>query len=137
MTEVHPKSIIDQATAATSALFDEKAGVKLIKKIPKELPTITADKDRLIQVVINLLSNAVRYTPENGQIKASAEQVGDQVEIKIKDSGVGIDPADLPHVFDRFYRSDKARSREKSMRKIYANRHNKTRAEISLRALLS
>jgi len=78
-----------------------------------KLPTLQIDAARIQQVIINLLSNAVRYTPENGKVSVSAEQTADHVEIRVRDNGAGIEPESLPYIFDRFYRTDKARARNK------------------------
>lgn len=65
--------------------------------------TVVADPDRLAQIAANLLENALRYTPEAGHVRLGTRRDGDIVVIEVADSGSGIDPADLPHVFDRFY----------------------------------
>ena len=79
---------------------------------PPEL-TIHADHDRLAQILINLVDNAVKYTPENGWVTVRARALDDgRVELMIRDTGVGIPRADLPRITERFYRVDKARSRE-------------------------
>ncbi|KUO70466.1 MAG: hypothetical protein APF77_05535 [Clostridia bacterium BRH_c25] len=76
-----------------------------------ELCDINGDKDRIEQVIINIISNAIKYTPENGSIKMTADRSQDYVEIRITDTGMGIPKEDLPRLFERFYRVDKARSR--------------------------
>jgi two-component system, OmpR family, phosphate regulon sensor histidine kinase PhoR len=74
---------------------------------------VLADRDRLVQVVINLVDNAVKYTPEGGRVTVEARAGRDgQVEVSVTDTGVGIPPLDLPRITERFYRVDKARSRE-------------------------
>jgi len=70
-----------------------------------------ADPDRINQVLTNILSNAVKYSPENTQITVTAGSIGDMFEIEITDQGLGIPKEDLPYIFDRFYRVDKGRSR--------------------------
>lgn len=69
------------------------------------------NRDRIEQVITNIIVNAVKYTPNGGDIKVSAGQIYGNVYVKVKDNGIGIPEEDLPHVFDRFYRVDKARSR--------------------------
>ena len=76
------------------------------------LPALFADPLRLSQVLNNLLENAVKYTEAGGQIRLRAALVGGQFELRVEDSGLGIPPSDLVHIFERFYRADKARSRE-------------------------
>lgn len=79
----------------------------------EQLCELYGDADRVEQVIINILSNAITYTPENGKIRLHAWSGDGGVFIEIKDNGIGIPPEDLPYVFDRFYRVDKARSRAK------------------------
>jgi two-component system, OmpR family, phosphate regulon sensor histidine kinase PhoR len=79
---------------------------------PPEM-VIHADHDRLAQILINLVDNAVKYTPENGWVTVRARSLDDgRVELMIRDTGVGIPRADLPRITERFYRVDKARSRQ-------------------------
>lgn len=75
------------------------------------LPELRVDPDRLKQVTSNLLSNAIRYTPPGGSILVQIEQVGPEVQLRVQDSGPGIPESHLAHIFDRFYRTDNARSR--------------------------
>lgn len=92
-----------------------KAGsknVELRAELPPNLPEIEADPLRMEQVLNNLIDNAMKYTPAGGRITVCAALYGDQIEIAVRDNGAGILPADLPHIFERFYRADKARSRE-------------------------
>ena len=72
---------------------------------------VIGDRDRLKQVFINLLANAVKYTPQGGIVFVAIKKVGDQVQTVIEDTGPGIPAKDLPHIFERFYRGDKARTR--------------------------
>jgi two-component system phosphate regulon sensor histidine kinase PhoR len=88
-------------------------GVTLEAALAPDVPPVKADRDRLAQILINLVDNAVKYTPAGGQVTVTAEVTpGDMVEIAVRDTGVGIPAADLPRITERFYRVDKARSRE-------------------------
>src|SRR5437867_6249212 len=73
---------------------------------------VDADPSRLKQVIVNLLDNAIKYTPQGGNIGISITRRDDHADLEIADSGLGISSVDLPHIFDRFYRADKARSRQ-------------------------
>ena len=75
---------------------------------PEHFPVILADEDRLAQVLSNLLSNAIKYSPEGGEIRISGQVKPEQVIICVSDQGQGVAPGDIPHIFDRFYRSDDA-----------------------------
>lgn len=77
--------------------------------LPKDLPTIAADRDSLCEVIINLIDNAIKYSSEGGLIVASAKQSGDFVEFTVQDNGIGIPSSLISHVFDKFYRSHRSR----------------------------
>lgn len=77
-----------------------------------EEATVWADQEALEQILDNLLDNAVKYTPEGGRVSVRWRRQGEQVELEIADTGIGIPESDLPRIFERFYRVDKARSRE-------------------------
>jgi two-component system phosphate regulon sensor histidine kinase PhoR len=72
---------------------------------------VEVDPDRFRQILLNLLSNAVHYTPVGGAITVSARQTGERWQLKVEDTGIGIPEEDLPRIFERFYRVDKARAR--------------------------
>jgi len=90
----------------------EKKKLELTFDAPADLPTIHADPLRLGQVLNNLLENAIKYTEEGGRVAIQAARQNGAVEVRIVDTGTGIPPADLPHIFERFYRADKSRTRE-------------------------
>jgi two-component system phosphate regulon sensor histidine kinase PhoR len=74
--------------------------------------TIKADKDKLERVLVNLIDNAIKFNKEKGSINIYSEESGNNIKIVIEDSGIGIPAKDIPRIFERFYRVDKARSRE-------------------------
>ena len=90
----------------------EQKKITIENKITSAIPEVLADRDKLAQVFLNLLDNAVKFNRSGGSIILSAEQSAGFVRVSIEDSGQGIAPADLPRVFERFYRSDRARARE-------------------------
>lgn len=84
----------------------------LTLEMPQQLPQVTADRERIVQVMMNVVSNSIKYTPDGGHIAISAGQQGDRVWMQVDDDGIGIPAADRPRIFERFYRVDKARSRQ-------------------------
>ena len=91
------------------SLQAERAGLELRLSLPEGLPLVLADAERVRQVVTNLLHNAIKFTPA-GSIEVTAVRQGDEVVISVRDTGVGISREDLPRIFERFYRADRARS---------------------------
>jgi two-component system phosphate regulon sensor histidine kinase PhoR len=89
----------------------EKKGLTLSSAFQDDFQ-VAATRDGLKQVLLNLLQNAINYTPEGGKIEVSVKEYPRQVVVRISDTGIGIPAADLPRIFERFYRVDKARSRE-------------------------
>lgn len=85
--------------------------ITLVGDVAPGLPPVMADADRMQQVLVNLLANALQHTPDGGRVEVRATAGDGQVMIQVSDTGPGIPPADLPHVFDRFYRVDKSRTR--------------------------
>jgi len=88
----------------------DRAQVSLVVDIPAELPRVLADKERVEQVLVNLLHNAIKFTPSHGTIDVSAKAEGDNMLVSIVDTGVGIPADDLPRIFERFFKADKARA---------------------------
>ena len=86
-------------------------GHQLTLHLPDHLPEVDGDRERIEQVIMNIVSNAIKYTPDGGKIDMTAGVSGQQVFVRIADNGIGIPEKDLPRLFERFYRVDKARSR--------------------------
>lgn len=86
-------------------------GHQLTLHLPGHLPEVDGDRERIEQVIMNIVSNAIKYTPDGGKIDMTAGVSGQQVFVRIADNGIGIPEKDLPRLFERFYRVDKARSR--------------------------
>jgi len=84
--------------------------ITLHNEIPHWMPAVRADSDRITQVLLNLLDNARRHTPAGGEISVGAQPQQRELRIWVSDTGEGIDPADLPHIFKRFYRADRSRA---------------------------
>jgi two-component system phosphate regulon sensor histidine kinase PhoR len=104
--------VVDSVLAILRARADA-GGVALRSTVPADAPPVLADHDRLAQILLNLVDNAVKYTPAGGVVTVRAGARGDgRVEIAVEDTGIGIPAADLPRITERFYRVDRARSRE-------------------------
>lgn len=103
--------VVDTVVKRLSLQFDERR-VALIPNLPADLPHVLADDDRVIQILINLLGNALRHTPANGSVSLSAAAHSEYVHIYVQDTGVGIPSEHLENIFTRFYRVDKSRSRQ-------------------------
>jgi two-component system, OmpR family, phosphate regulon sensor histidine kinase PhoR len=109
---VHLEDVIDSALAIVQPRADS-GEVRLETDLVPASITVYADHDRLAQILINLVDNAVKYTPAGGRVTVRARSLdGGRVEVAVADTGVGISRADLPRITERFYRVDKARSRE-------------------------
>ena len=107
---VNPKDLLNRAGMAHSPAAREK-NIQLTINADTSIPTVDLDPNRISQVLDNLISNAIRYTPENGHVSLGLAQEKDMVKFSIQDSGPGIKNEDLKHIFERFYRADKARTR--------------------------
>ena len=111
--DLQPLLLADLLQTTTTRLSQQYAekGVRLEIVLPADLPEIWADADRLSQVLFNLIGNALQYTPAGGQVDVAARRQGDEVHVSVQDTGIGIAAENLPHVFDRFFRADRSRSR--------------------------
>ena len=101
-------------TLESFAARADSQGVNLEGTIDPEIDLVWAAPEKLSRILDNLLSNALRYTSRGGGISIEAEIVPGSTRVVVRDSGSGISPEDLPHLFDRFYRGEKSRTRDKS-----------------------
>jgi two-component system phosphate regulon sensor histidine kinase PhoR len=109
MTPTSPNWLLTKAVERLS-LQAERAGLSIETKCPKDLPKVLADPSRLEQVVVNLLHNAIKFTPSGGNIILSATLEDRNILFSVKDTGIGIPVDDLTRIFERFYKTDRARS---------------------------
>ncbi len=110
--ELKPTRPLDIVSPAYDRLYlqAERSHLTLSIACPADLPLVLADAVRVQQVVVNLLHNAIKFTPEGGQVNVSAEQQGQSIRFSVRDSGIGIAPNDLPRIFERFYKVDRSRA---------------------------
>jgi two-component system sensor histidine kinase BaeS len=102
--------LVDVTVQRLSRQFEEK-GIVLDLNIPKGLPNVYADENRIYQVLLNLVGNALQYTPQGGRVEITADYAEGEVFITVTDTGIGIPKEHLENIFTRFYRVDKSRSR--------------------------
>jgi two-component system sensor histidine kinase BaeS len=107
---VAPQRLVQGALNPLEGQFAEK-GLELQIHVPENLPPVKADPTRAVQILTNVLVNALRYTPAPGRVEVSVSREGAAVAFRITDSGVGLTSDQLAHIFERFYRVDKSRSR--------------------------
>jgi signal transduction histidine kinase len=94
----------------TATILGESAGIT-VRRLGTEPATVSGDPDRLRQLLLNIVTNAIKYTPRGGTVSIGLDRRGDQAAVTIDDTGVGIASVDVPFIFERFWRADRARSR--------------------------
>lgn len=110
MRQLDVGELVDSVVEAIHVAAQEFE-ITLERRVEENLPPVRGDTQRLRQVLNNLLSNALRHTPAGGRVEISTRLAGDKIEVAVADSGPGIPPEDLPHIFERFYRGDRSRAR--------------------------
>jgi signal transduction histidine kinase len=110
VTECDLRDLLAEA-ADTAGILAEDKGITVTTSIPEKPVRLPVDRARFSQMLLNLVTNAIKYTPEAGEVLLELIDAGEDVTILVRDTGIGIAPGDLPHIFDRFWRSDPARSR--------------------------
>jgi len=113
LAPVLPPEVVLRAAEQMRPPFEHQ-GVDLKISVYDNLPPVLADADRVVQVLINLMSNALRHTPRAGRVTVGAGIAGGEVIFEVADTGEGLASEHLPHVFERFYRADKSRSRDEA-----------------------
>ena len=109
--EVSPEKLLNEIQAAYLYIANQKK-VKIRLDVASELPMLNVDPVRMNQVLTNIFENALRHTPEGGQISLAAQKVQDGIQLSIHDSGPGIEADDVKHIFERLYRTNKSRTRD-------------------------
>ena len=109
--DLRPTDVAAVIESTVGSLAAAATDLDLRVDLPADLPPAQADPDRLAQVLRNLLTNALRHTPPGGSVTVTTVTSDAQIEVVVADTGEGIAPQDLPHVFDRFWRADRARQR--------------------------
>jgi two-component system phosphate regulon sensor histidine kinase PhoR len=111
LEEVDPVEVLESVLSIMAGTMKEKL-LQVIRNMATDMPHIQGDRDRLSQIFINILDNAIKYTPEEGTISLEASRMEGEVVIRISDTGIGIPKSEIPKLGERFYRVDKARSRQ-------------------------
>ncbi len=119
---VKPAELISSACDRMN-LQAERVGLTCRNSCPSNLPSILVDKSRLERVLVNLLHNAIKFTSPGGEIEVSAFQQTDAIVFSVRDSGIGIPPADLSRIFERFFKSDRSRSERGTGLGLSISRH--------------
>lgn len=109
ISKIHPCTLLEKAIDRLR-LQAERSGLQVDINCQNDLPDILVDEKRLEQVLVNLLHNAIKFTPSGGSIIVSSEVVNDRIKFSVTDNGIGVPPEDLLRIFERFYKADRSRS---------------------------
>ncbi|MGM0771881.1 MAG: ATP-binding protein [Halobacteriota archaeon] len=109
--DVNIRDIIETSLQTVEKQANDK-GINIKAEYPEESLTITTDKDKLIRVFVNLLTNAIKFTPHDGDVEISVTDTGDHMQASIKDNGIGIPPEKRDRIFDKFYQVDSTATRK-------------------------
>ena len=110
LESISPGGLIESVVKHLGRQFEEKE-ILLETKLDANLPLVSVDKDRILQVLTNLVGNALQYTSTGGRVTLTAAKEKNEIVISVSDTGIGISPDHLPFIFNRFYRTDKSRAR--------------------------
>jgi heavy metal sensor kinase len=110
LEQVDLREILSEVSE-TAGIFSEQSGVRVKVEVPEAVMSVPVDRMRIRQLFMNLLTNAIKYTPSGGAVEITSERLDGTVVVSVQDTGIGIAAGDLPHIFDRFWRVDQARSR--------------------------
>jgi len=108
--QVDLRELIADATE-TAGLLAEGGGITVTSASPDRPVLLSVDRSRIRELLLNLVTNAIKYTPSGGSVSIELEDLGQSVVLTVRDTGIGVAPGDLPHIFERFWRADPARSR--------------------------
>lgn len=111
LQKTHIRPLTERVIASLRQQTDAKS-IQMRSDISEAIPPVKVDEAMIIQVLVNLITNAIKYTPQGGSITLSCRDLEDFIQVDVADTGIGIPEEDLPRIFERFYRVDKARSRE-------------------------
>ncbi|MBA3073269.1 MAG: HAMP domain-containing protein [Anaerolineae bacterium] len=110
LAPVPPERLIERIQSTLGRQFEDK-NIQLVTDVEPGLPNLFVDKDRIIQVLTNLVGNALQYTPNGGKVSISVRREKSEILFAVKDTGIGISTEQLTFIFNRFYRTDKSRNR--------------------------